>query len=125
MPHLARGHDRHLGKEVGDGHCVALVHECSGLPPTRQWRRGDPVRGSNCAPGTVVATFDPDGSYGNHLDGRSHVAILLAENSDGLLVIDQWLNQPVHQRVVRFRGGAGDAVNDADRYYVVELIEDA
>lgn len=121
MPHLAHGHERYHGKVVGSGHCVALVRGCSGLPPTAGWRRGDPVRGSDCAPATVIATFDSDGSYGNHIDGRSHAAILLAENTDGLLVIDQWLGQPVHQRTIRFRDGAGDAANDGDRYYVVEV----
>jgi hypothetical protein len=42
-------------------------------------------------------------------------------NSDGLLVLDQWRGQPVHQRVIRYRGGQGDAVNDGDRFYVIEI----
>ena len=121
MPHLAHNHERHLGIPVGSGHCVALVRECAGLPPTVTWRRGDPVRGSDCAPGTVIATFDGDSSYGNHVDGRSHAAILLAAREDGLLVVDQWLGQPVHERVIRFRNGAGDAANDGDRFYIVEV----
>jgi hypothetical protein len=121
MPHLALDYDHLLGSVIGNGHCVALVRECAPLPPTRAWRRGDPVRNSNCAAGTVIATFDADGTYGNHVDGRSHAAILLRENTDGLLVIDQWLGQPVHQRVIRYRNGSGDAVNDGDRYHVVEV----
>jgi hypothetical protein len=112
-----------MGTVVGNGHCVALVREVAGLPPTAQWRRGDPVQGSSdLAPGTIVATFDDNGRYGNHIDGRSHAAVLLAVNDDGsLLVTDQWLNQPVHQRTIRNRKGGGDAVNDASRYYVIEV----
>jgi hypothetical protein len=122
LPHLAQDYQRHMGKVLGDGHCVALVRQCAGLPPTVLWRRGDPVRGSNCAPGTVIATFDADGRYGNHTDGRSHAAILLTENPNDLQVIDQWLTQPVHTRIIRSRNGSGDAVNDADRYSVVEVM---
>lgn len=124
MPHLARDYERHLGRVVGNGHCVALVRECSGLPPTSHWRRGDPVRGSSCAPGTVVATFDPNGRYGNHTDGRSHTAVLIEELTDGLEVIDQWVGRAVNPRLIRRKGGAGLPVDDADAYYVVELGED-
>jgi hypothetical protein len=124
MPHLAHGHERHIGRPVGTGHCVALVRECSGLPATAAWRRGVPVRGGNCAPGTAIATFDPDGRYGNHMDLRSHAAILLSENSDGLLVCDQWVGQPCQQRVIRFRGGTGDAANDGDAFHVIELADE-
>jgi len=110
-----------IGQVFGNGHCVALVRELAGLPHTAQWRRGDPVRGSNVAPGTAIATFYPDGGYGNHTDNRSHAAILLAENSDGLLVMDQWLGRPAQQRVIRFRQGAGDPVNDGDQYHTIEV----
>jgi hypothetical protein len=124
VPYIAQGHERHYGRWVGETqHCVALVRECSGLPHTSAWRQGKPVRGSGCAPGTVIATFDPDGTYGNHADGRSHAAILLSENSDGLLVCDQWLGTPCQQRVIRFRNGGGKATNDGDRFYVIELAE--
>jgi hypothetical protein len=79
------------------------------------------VRGGNHAPGTAIATFDPNGRYGNHSDGRSHAAVLIAENSDGLLVIDQWIGQPPQQRIIRYRDGDGDAANDGDRFYVIEM----
>jgi hypothetical protein len=120
MAFVSTRHELHMGKVVGTGHCVPLVREVTGAPITTQWRRGDPVRGSGCAPGTAIATFDSNGRYGNHTDGRSHAAILISENSDGLLVCDQWLGQPVHHRTIRYRDGQGDAVNDGDRYYVVE-----
>ena len=85
------------------------------------------MRGADCAPGTCIATFDADGRYGNHTDGRSHAAILIAEHSDGLLVADQWIadkRHPVAERVIRFRGGQGNAVNDGDQFRTIELAED-
>jgi hypothetical protein len=55
----------------------------------------------------VIATFDTSGQYGNHTDGRSHTAILLAEISAGLLVVDQWVWKRCQQRIIRWRGGTG------------------
>ena len=125
MPYISTTHKRCYGAVIGNGHCVALVRECAGLPHTSAWRQGKPVRGSGTshAPGTAIATFDPDGTYGNHTDGRSHAAILISENSDGLLVCDQWKGQSTHERVIRFRNGSGDAVNDGDQFFVVELAD--
>ena len=123
MPFVSTTHDRYRGQVVGTGHCVNFVREASGAPITTQWHRGDPVRGSNIASGTAIATFESNGRYGNHADGRSHAAILLAENEDGLLVVDQWVGQPVKERTIRFRNGSGDACNDGDRFYVVELYD--
>jgi hypothetical protein len=47
-------------------------------------------------PGVCIATFDANGTYGNHEDGSSHAAFLLARTPDGLEVSDQWAGQPVH-----------------------------
>lgn len=121
MPFVSTTHHNHHGKVVGTGHCVPFVQQVAGVPHTSQWRRGDPVKGSNASPGTAIATFDPNGRYGNHTDGRSHAAILLAENTDGLVVVDQWVGSSVKQRTIRYRNGAGDAANDADRYYIIEI----
>jgi hypothetical protein len=121
MPFVASGHERCHGRTFGTGHCVPFVREVTGAPITTQWRRGDPVRGSDLAPGTAIATFDPNGRYGNHVDLRSHAAILLSVNDDGLLVMDQWLNQPVHERVIRYRNGNDKPANDGDAYYVIEM----
>jgi hypothetical protein len=122
MPFVASQPERYHGKPHGTGHCVALVREAAGAPITTQWRRGDPVQGSNVAPGTAIATFDSNGRYGNHTDGRSHAAILLAQYDDGsMLVLDQWVGQDAAQRVIKHRKGAGDAANDASRFYIVEM----
>lgn len=122
MPTVATQHERHAGRSIGTGHCVPFVREVTGLPSTSSWRRGDPVQGGNFVPGTAIATFDPNGHYGNHVDGRSHCAILVATFDDGSISVwDQWINQPVHQRVIRDRQGRGDAVNDASRYFTIEI----
>ncbi len=62
------------------------------MPPTAAWRRGALVKGNtSITPGTVIATFDGDGRYGNHTDGRSHAAIYLGQDSTGIKVLDQWM----------------------------------
>jgi hypothetical protein len=111
--------DDYEGRVVGDGHCVPFVQAATGAPHTSTWRRGPQVRHSLMDSGTAIATFDPDGRYGNHRDGRSHAAILIARRDDGLLVWDQWLGQPVHRRLIRYRGGQGNAVNDGDAFHVI------
>jgi hypothetical protein len=99
---------------------VRYVQECAGCPHTSQWRPGEKVRGSDVPTGTAIATFDPNGAYGNHTDGRSHAAIFISEASNGLVVWDQWLRHPVQQRTIRFKGGQGRKVNDGDQFYVIE-----
>jgi hypothetical protein len=99
---------------------VAYVRAASGAPQTSRWQRGALVKGSAAPKGTAIATFDPDGTYGNHTDGRSHAAILHEELPEGLLVWDQWLNHPVAPRVIRFRNGTGAAVNDGDQFHIIE-----
>jgi hypothetical protein len=112
----------YLGKVIGSGQCVAFVEAAAKAPLTAQWTRGRIVAGDTTIPeGTAIATFDPAGTYGNHMDGRSHGAIYVSQIAgQGLDVYDQWLGQPVHQRTIHFRNGAGPAVNDGDQFYVVE-----
>lgn len=121
MAWIAPTPDRYAGKVVGNGHCVAYVQLAAEAPRTAAWRAGARVRDAADADlpaGLVIATFDPNGRYGNHTDGRSHAAILISRASDGLLVWDQWIGHPVAQRVIRYRGGASDAVNDGDQYHI-------
>ena len=119
VPH---DHARYAGRSIGTGHCVAFVRDATGLPQTTAWRRGDPVQGSDLAPGTAIATFDPNGRYGNHIDQRSHAAILLAVHDDGsLTVADQWVGKPVSQRTIYNRHGKGVPADDAAAYYAIEV----
>ena len=112
-----------LGQAVGSGQCVAYVQAASGAPLTRFWTRGVSVRGNNVPTGTAIATFDPDATYGNHIDGRSHAAILHEELPEGLLVWDQWFKHPVSPRVIRFSDTDGLACDDGRAFCVIEAAQ--
>lgn len=120
MSWIANDPEQYEGEVVGSGQCVAFVQDAANAPLTREWTRGRKVKGANPTRGTAIATFDADGTYGNHTDGTSHAAIFLEEQAAGLLVWDQWSGHPVAQRVIRFKNGAGDPVNDGDQFYVIE-----
>jgi hypothetical protein len=120
MSYIAANPDQYAGQVVGDGQCVAFVRTASGAPATASWSQGAQAKGSAIAAGTAIATFDPNGTYGNHTDGTSHAAIYIGQDAGGLQVWDQWVGQPVHQRTIAFRGGAGKPVNDGDAFYVIE-----
>jgi hypothetical protein len=112
---------------VGDGQCVAFVEKVTGAGRTPGWTQGSRVAGDlQIAAGTAIATFDSNGRYGNHTDGRSHAAIYVSQDGRGIVVYDQWLGQPVHQRTIRFPPeptpghAVPKAVNDASQYYVVK-----
>lgn len=112
------------GTLVGNGQCVTLVQAVASIPSTSQWHQGGLVKGSGrITPGTVIATFDPNGEYGSRMDGTSHAAIYLRQDAAGIWVLDQWhgkTTQPVLERLIRFKGGMGSKVNDGDQYYVVQ-----
>jgi hypothetical protein len=118
---IADSPESYAGQRVHNGHCVRYVQECTGAPHTSHWIRGYKVRDcEDLEPGTAIATFDHDGTYGNHTDGRSHAAIFVEHRPEGLQVWDQWVGHPVAQRTIRFRSGQGKHVNDGDRFYVIE-----
>ena len=76
---------------------MRYVQEAGGVPHTSRWRWGEKARGSGAAAGTIIATFDADGRYGNHTDGRSHALVLIAEEAAGLGVWDQWVGHRCHR----------------------------
>jgi hypothetical protein len=121
LTHIAEHPESYIGTApVGDGHCVALVRHAAGLDRTGTWRRGVPVHGNPVAPGTVIATFTDEGTYGNETDGDSHAALLLEQTARGALrVVDQWVGRAPSERVIADRGGTGPAADDASRYHVV------
>lgn len=121
MPYIAQNPSSYAGQVVGNGQCVAFVQTASGAPVTASWSQGALVKGNACQVGTAIATFDGDGTYGNHTDGTSHAAIYVSQDAIGIQVWDQWLGQPVHQRTIRFQGGASGVkpVNDGDAFYVI------
>jgi glycerol kinase len=74
----------------------------------------------NMPVGTCIATFHDRGHYENDTAGKSHAAVLIAVQSDGILAWDQWVGHPVAQRVIRWRQGASDKVNDGDAFHAIE-----
>ncbi len=118
MAFIAENPEDYEGNVVGDGQCVAFVKEASGAPQTSLWKEGETVRGADIAKGTAIATFI-DGVYPSHAHGN-HAAIYVEQNDVGLIVWDQWTGQPVHQRTIRFQGGAGSPSNDGDAFSVIE-----
>jgi hypothetical protein len=120
MSWIAPAPEGYAGEVVGNGQCVAYVETAAQTPHTSQWKRGAPVRDGDVGTGTAIATFDPDGSYGNHTDGRSHAAIFVEQQDAGLLVWDQWKGHPVAQRVIHFHDGEASPVNDGDQFCVIE-----
>lgn len=126
MPHVANIQKAQslIGQLVGNGQCVSFVHHVVQIVPASLWKEGAKVRGDRTiAPGTVIATFDPNLGYGNHTDGRSHAAIYLGQDALGIHVLDQWKGhrpQPVHKRTIRFKAGHGLKCDDGDQFYVVQ-----
>jgi hypothetical protein len=119
-PFLAANAASYNGKTVGSGQCVAFVREASGAPETGKWVRGAKVKGNTgLAKGTAVATLTVDG-YANEVTGN-HAAIFdgFADNNAGFYVWDQWTGQPVHRRLIRYKGGVGSPSNDGDAFYVI------
>ena len=110
----------HVGRTIGNGHCVAYVREATGLGHTSTWRAGPLARDALPPAGTAIATFE-SGRYGEAgPTSSSFTAILMAIVPEGLLVWDQWVGQPVHQRVIRFQGRAiARHSNDGDRFHVI------
>lgn len=113
--------ERWAGQVIGNGHCVRFLQIAGNLPHTTRWRRGPQVRGNQVRPNTAIATFggNPPHKYTSHTDGSAHAAVFIEELPEGLRVWDQWRGQPVHQRLIQFRGGKGKAVNDGDRFFVI------
>ena len=120
-PYVAANPEAFLHQSVPNGQCVAYVQKAANAPLTSNWRRGAQVKGNAAVRrGTAIATFDPDVTYGNHTDGRSHAAIYLAQDATGLTVLDQWVVEhvrPVQQRVIGF--GGPRPVDDGDAFFVI------
>ncbi len=105
---------------AGDGDCVAVVQEWTGASHTSTWRQGEPVRGNDIPVGTAIASFE-NGRYPNRSTGN-HAAIYLGQNSEGLIVLDQWRSLGRAQiRVIRFKGGdTGIPSNNGNAFSVIE-----
>jgi hypothetical protein len=124
MPFIAENPEEYVGQVVGSGHCVDYAKAVTRLPQTSFWIEGAPVWDQDGLPfGTAVATFNANGCYDNKTDGSSHVAIFIEHDptTGGFWAFDQWIKHPVSRRLIRAKGGAGQAADDADAYAVIEV----
>lgn len=91
---------------VGSHQCAALVQATMPIGQVVTWREGIPVRGNGhlIKKGTAVATFE-DGFYPNR-DKHNHVAYYISQDSDGIVVMDQWKGKEegVTSRLMKFKG---------------------
>ena len=120
-PYVAHHPDQYRGQHLGVTHqCTDFVKTASGAPPASLWHKGEAVHGNmTIAIGTAIACGWDGNIYPSRPHGN-HAAIFISEDSNGIRVIDQWLGQRPHERVIHFRGGNGSASNDGDKFYVVE-----
>jgi hypothetical protein len=127
-----------VGKNVGSGQCVALVQEYSKVGPTKDWRKGEAVKGAaDIPPGTPIATFNDKRRYESKKTGN-HAALYLKQDEKGIYVLDQYFNKDgthkdVGVRLIRFisedekekmlsnpkRYGRYSPSNDANTYSVI------
>lgn len=107
---------------VGNGHCVALVREATGAPPTGEWVKGPKVKGNQTIPkGSAIATFNAEGKYANQSTGN-HAAIFISVSDAGIVVLDQWVSKDPakpSERTIRFKNGVGSASNDGDQFSLI------
>src|SRR5271165_3675091 len=118
---VAASYSQYLGQSVGSGQCAVLVETADpSVGLTSTWVQGAAVQGNtSLAPGTIIATFGPDGTYTGLQDGSAHAAIYLGQNGQGIQVEDQWAGQPVHLRTIPWTSVSGVAANTGTDFYVV------
>src|SRR5271166_416242 len=106
---VAASYSQYLGQSVGSGQCAVLVETADpSVGLTSTWVQGAAVQGNtSLAPGTIIATFGPDGTYTGLQDGSAHAAIYLGQNGQGIQVEDQWAGQPVHLRTIPWTSVSG------------------
>lgn len=120
-PYVARNPRAYIkGSRVADGQCARLVQVATGAPHTTEWRQGEQVQGNAAVrPGTAIATFDDDGQYHNHTDGRSHAALYLGEVDEGIQVVDQWVTHNPDERTIHFRNDGAQKADRGECFFVV------
>lgn len=119
---VASDYSQYLGQAVGSGQCVALVQRADpSVGLTATWTQGAGVQGNtSLQPGAVIATFGANGTYTNSLDGSSHAAIYLGQNSEGIQVEDQWAGQAAHLRTIPWTNpNSAKAANNGSAFHVV------
>lgn len=107
------------------GQCAALVMHYTRVGRADNWREGAVVRGNKTIKkGTAVATF-VNGRYPNKEHGN-HAALYVSQDSNGIVVVDQWTGKEAGKRTLAFLGkdktGAWlDPSNNGDALSIINL----
>lgn len=134
MPFVYANAGALVGKpKVGSKECVALVQHYTSVGLTRTWVAGAKVLGNpRIKIGTAIATFR-NGRYLSH-KSNNHAAFFLRHENGGIVVIDQWNDDParpdakrdISVRTIRPRGRAfADGTwphesDNAEAFFVIE-----
>lgn len=134
MPFIYANAGALAGKtRVGTKECVALVQHYTAVGHTTTWRAGESVLGNpRLKIGTAIATFR-NGRYKSS-KSNNHAAFFLRHESGGIVVVDQWKDDParpdvkreIGMRIIRPRGGPfGDGTwpnesDNANAFFVIE-----
>jgi len=134
----AKPYTEMLGKNFGDGQCVALTKEVGGMSKTTttSWKKGEKVQANNkILPGTPIATFNGDWDDGqgrvhygpktspHGKGGFSHTGIYLGQNESGIFILDQWAKDGHPQKArITFRPwhSAAQGLESGAYYYIIE-----
>ena len=134
MPFVYANAGALVGKpKVGSKECVALIQHYTAVGLTPSWVAGEKVLGnSHIKIGTAIATF----RNGRYLSQKSsnHAAFFLRHENGGIVVIDQWKDDPtrpdvkrdISVRTIRPRGRAfADGTwphesDNAEAFFVIE-----
>src|SRR5271157_897352 len=117
----AVNYSQYLGQSVGSGQCAVLVEAADpSVGLTATWVQGASVQGNtSLAPGTIIATFGPNGTYTGLQDGSAHAAIFLGQNDQGIQVMDQWAGQAAGIRTIPWNSSSSLPISSGSNYYVV------
>jgi hypothetical protein len=121
-----------VGTVYGSGQCVALVQDVTGVGNTSTWQQGQNVQqavqsGNQPPVGTPIATFGPNGTYTNSLDGTSHAAVVAGYPTDangnvtGITVLEQYSGQAARLKTYSFNNSSGAVLNNASNYSVINV----
>src|SRR5271166_5183581 len=118
---VAVNYSQYLGQSVGSGQCAVLVEAADpSVGLTATWVQGASVQGNtSLAPGTIVATFGPNGTYTGLQDRSAHAAIYLGQNDQGIQVMDQWAGQAAGIRTIPWNSSSSLPISSGSNYYVV------
>src|SRR5208283_3766695 len=117
----AVNYSQYLGQSVGSGQCAVLVEAADpSVGLTATWVQGASVQGNtSLAPGTIIATFGPNGTYTGLQDGSAHAAVYLGQNDQDIQVMDQWAGHAAGTTTIPWNSSASFPISSGSNDFVV------